>query len=613
MRPGHTVGSLQATANRHTIALGTSTPQSQPGILKQWYDWFAMNSLRFAVLLLAGMTLLSSLESLAQAPSAPVRIAVYEARARAILSEESVRFELPLDRPAGAAMRASAWILSPKGKRSGETAVDLRAGAGTVNIALPRPKDEAGKLVKELGWYRIGYRISAPGTPPLEGIVSVGAISPNLMELRLVRPGSILFGKPISLRVFAGNPVTREALRGVHLQGKLEVQLAGAVKGSKTTLVREAWTNGAGEAQLTYPGQKEVVHTASVTIVGTLKNANGGYAEASIDSDLTEENRVSIDTETDKPLHKPGETVHLRALAFIDGHPVPGAALTLTLEDPDDKELLAVPLVTNRFGIAAYDWKTSEQIAPGDYLAKFEDGDFEGGGQRGGIEIPIRRYDLPEFAVSATMDRGAYLEGETPIVRIHAGYLFGKPVAAGLVQVAHARDQAWNPETYRYEKTGDVGQSATLDANGDADLPLDVKADYKDFKGSENERFSDVDFRAIVTDASTGRSEPRKFTVRLTRGHVHAYINYLDGNDHEDDFILSTSHAEGGPISCKVSLDWIDDISKPVHAASATTNRYGLAKVHLRLPAHLPGESGVNTRFALRPGTPKAVSQSSMT
>jgi hypothetical protein len=522
--------------------------------------------------------------------------AVNEAKASAALAQDSIRFELPLIAPAIAGERAVAWLLSPEGKSSGETVVDLRAGALVARIDLPRPKDEHGAAVANIGWYRIAYRLEAAGRPVVHGVLAVGEIAPNLMELRLARPWTLTAGKPIRIRVYAGNPITRAPFSGVQLKATLELESnsSGEDKTSKRTIVREAVTDGSGEALITFPKKDAVIESVSVTVHGSLRSPDGGYAEASAHSDLAQDDRADLHIDTDKPLHKPGETVHLRALVFVYGQAAANKALSLTIEDPDGKTLLEVPLTTNRFGIGAYDWKTSAQLATGDYRAIFKANEAEDG-SLSNQTIPIQRYELPEFTVSAAMDRGYYLEGQTPVAHIHAGYLFGKPVAAGSVRVAHAGGQKWNSETRKYESTDEPGQTATLDANGDAEVRLDVKKESDELKDPQeyhsNGRFQDVEFRAIVTDPSTGRSEPLKFKVRLSRDPVHTYLRHLYGNKSEGDFVVTTSHADGGPVACKVTLDWLDDKGHPTHAASAVTSRYGLAKVHLSYPRYAGDES----------------------
>ncbi|MGD0860180.1 MAG: alpha-2-macroglobulin family protein [Terracidiphilus sp.] len=531
-------------------------------------------------------------------------IAVNELNAHAILAEGSIRFVLPLKAPSAAGGRAVAWLLSPEGAEWGKTSVALREGSRSAALTLPWPKDKLGHPASEIGWFRIAYRIEPGGAPVAHGVLSVGAIASNLLALRLARPEQLVSGKPLSVRVYAGNPITREPYRGVRLQGTLvldAVEMAGdskadAAKGklARQTLVRAATTGGTGEALLDFPIKAEPGQGSTLTVIGTLTGARGidsgipgvasAQAQATIEVNLETGNRTAIHVETDKPLHKPGEIVHLRALVFDDsGHAAANKALTLTIKDPDEKTLLEAPLTTNRFGIAAYDWKTAPQLATGDYQAEFEL-DNSGNGNSGGEIIRIQRYELPEFAVSVAMDRGFYLDEQTPVAHVHAGYLFGKPVAGGSVRLVRAETQNWNPKTGKYEESKEVEQSATLDANGDADLHLDVKKDFDDFKDQDYERFTDLRYRAIVTDATTGRSEPRNFSVRLTHYPVHIYLRELGGNDREGDYLVSTSYADGAPAACRVTLDWMDENSHPTRAGMATTDRYGLTRVHLRYP-----------------------------
>ena len=574
-----------------------------------------------------GLALLGGQFVAAQTAFKAEPIAVNEAKARAVLAEDSIRFNLPLNAPAGAGERAVAWLLSPEGAAGGETAIALGEGSRSAALTLPWPKDKLGHPATEIGWYRIAYQLEADGAPVAHGVLAVGAIASNLLALRLARPEQLVSGKPLSVRVYAGNPITREPYRGVRLQATLVLDAvdsdadtdsdadseAEAAKGkaAERTLVRAATTGATGEAFIDFPVKAEPGQGATLTVVGTLTGARGiesgvpgvasAQAQATIEVDLETGNRTVVQVETDKPLHKPGETVHLRALVFEDtGHAAASKALTLTIKDPENKTLLEAPLTTNRFGIAAYDWKTAPQLATGYYQAEFELNNSGRGGETGGGGeiISIQRYELPEFAVSAAMDRGFYLDGQTPVAHLHAGYLFGKPVAGGLVRVVRASEQEWNPKTGKYEEPKAVEQSGTLDANGDADLHLDVKEDFADFKDRDDERYQDVRYRAIVTDATTGRSEPRNFTVRLTHDPVHIYLRALGGNDREDDYLVLTSYADGAPAACKVTLDWMDENSHPTRAATAATNRYGLARVHLRFPS-LAGKTD-NSEYDVR-------------
>jgi hypothetical protein len=565
-----------------------------------------MKNRLLALGLSAGLALLACHGVLAQSAPKTQPIATNAPRPRAILAQNnSIRFELPLTRPAVAGERAVAWLLFPDGFAWGETSVALREGSRSASLTLPWPWDKQGIVTKDLGWYRIAYRLEVNGKPIAHDVFSIGAIATDLLGLRLAHPEKLAAGKPLSVRVFAGNPITREPYRGVRLQATLLLDAldSGADTDTETdkgkqTLLRTATTGLSGEALLNFPVKPAPGQTATLTVIGTttgwatgargsesgISKSASGHGQATIEVNLETSDRTAIHIETDKPLHKPGEIVHLRALVFgDDGHASANRALTLTIKDPEDKTLLEAPLTTNRFGIAAYDWKTTPQLATGEYKAEVET-DHSDSGNSSSETIRIQRYELPEFSVSVAMDHGYYLGGQTPVAHVHAGYLFGKPVAAGSVRLVRAEAQRWNPKTGKWEKPDEVEQTATLDANGDADLHLDVKRDFDDFRDSGYERFTDIRYRAIVTDSTTGRSEPRNFTVRLTHHPVHIYVRALGGNDREGDYMVSTSYADGEAVACKVTLDWMDEDSHPTRAATATTDRYGLAKVHLRYP-----------------------------
>ena len=541
----------------------------------------------FAGIILAGAALVE-----AQTAAGP--IAVDETRARAVLAGDSIHLQLPFVSPASRPGRASVWTLSPTGAASAETVVDFHQGARLLSVSLPWPTDVKGHKADEIGWYRVAYRIDSAGAGrAAKGVLSIGAIAPNLLTLRLALDEKPVTGKPLTVRVYAVNPVTGKAFHGVRVEASLVYDVDDAAKDAKPLppkIVRAATTGLEGEAALVLPIAGAPGDSATLTVTGTLVGENGAQSSASIDADIDIVDRSTVRVETDKMLHKPGETVHLRALVLDDvGRAAAGKSLKLTIRNSEQKDLLEESLTTNRFGIVSYDWKTGPQLAPGDYNAQLQLNDSIYYSGVGYMNLEIRRYDLPEFAVSAALDRGFYLEGQTPTVHLHAGYLFGKPVAAGTVRVVRAETSRWNPAAKKTVVLEKTEQTATLDENGDAEVKLDEADEFADFKSEDSDRYRDVQYRTYVTDASTGRAEPRSFTVRLTRYPVHIYLNRMGGNDREGDYIVSTAYADGEPAACKVTVDWMDGEPHAAHAATVSTSRYGLARVHLHYPMDGPG------------------------
>ena len=507
---------------------------------------------------------------------------VVESAARANVEKDAIRVTLPLDRAAGAGVHLTAWLISPKDVRTGEIGTEIERGTHEAILTLAWPKGMEETGVKNVGWYRIGYSVRVNDAETSHGILSVGAIAANLISVRLAYPRQIAQGEGVSARVMAMNPVTGKLLAGV----KVHATLLDDTDPKKVKHdAREATTARNGEAILTFDPMGEPDDELDLTVAGTLIGNAKALARDEVTAEIDVMDRTSVHVEMDKPLHKPGEIVHLRALVFHDnGRAAATEPVTLTIADPDNKKLVAAKLTTNRFGIVEYDWKTTEQAAVGDYETSFDLDNSTGNGSTRTQTVRIQRYELPEFSVSATPDRAFYLDGQTPQVKIHADYLFGKPVSAGSLRIVRAENATWNWKTGHYDQAAEVETKTNLDANGDATLPLKVADEFDDLKNSSWQRFRDVTYRAMVTDTTTGRTEPRNFAVRLTKETVHIYLNPVGSDDREGEYIVSTSHADGTPAACKITLDWMDAASRQSRIMAVTTNRYGLAKVTLQYP-----------------------------
>ena len=326
-------------------------------------------------------------EAIAAPP--PSQIAVNETAAQATLSGKTIDLNLPLSMPAAEHTRVAAWILSPTDVPSNTLSTNLATGAQSAHLIFSWPLDQHGNFVEEIGWYRIGYRIDVNDAAVANGILSIGAITPNLLELRLARPPKIKRGAPIGIRVFAGNPVTRKPFRGVRLKAALTFENdTDNGKLANKPIVQFGTTSASGEAIFNFPAATNPGESATLKVEGTLAGVRGAektaLAHSSLESELEASDQALFSDETDKPLHKPGEVVHLRTLVFDDSHhALANVPLTLKIKDPDNKTLLEEPLKTNRFGIAFYDWKTNAQLAPGDYDADFDgDGSVGGSGRR---------------------------------------------------------------------------------------------------------------------------------------------------------------------------------------------------------------------------------------
>jgi hypothetical protein len=464
---------------------------------------------------------------------------------------------------------------------------------------LPWPKDSKGRAVESVEWYRAVYQVDSGSQKQTRGILALGAISRNLFHLTLARPsGELIPGKPLAVQVFASNPVTQAPAAGVQIAATLELDLGNK---KHQALLRSAATNRSGEARLEISIPDILGVSATLKLRGTLRGAGGALATSTLESEFDALSRARILIQKDKPLYQPGQTVHLRVVVLDGrGHAAANSRLTLSISDRDNKKVLAEPLTTNRFGIASYDWTLSKQTETGKYGVTIEpavESPLDSGDQE---SILVERYDLPEFTVSALLDRAYFLVGQAPDLKIHAQYLFGKPVSGGFVRVVRDEDSHWNPKTRKMETNKDAGVRAVLDKDGNATLHPDIKGEFEDFADANYLRYRDLTYRAYVTDPTTGKTEPRKFSVRVSHQPIHIYLREMGGNDREGDFLVTTSYADGVPASCSVTLDAVEKGVAGGRIASVQTSHYGLGKVHLRYPEGADGQKRLDVRLTAR-------------
>lgn len=195
---------------------------------------------------------------------------VDESRATAALAGDLIEVRLPLAVPADQKVTAEAWILSPTGEKGAVVTEVVAPGTKAIQFSLPRPRDKKGKLVEDIEWYRVGYSIESPLAPFAHGILALGAITTNLFHFSLAGPsGNLTPGRPLAVRVFAGNPVTRSAVHGVQITAQLAIDLPGQKIPQK--IAQSAAVDDFGEALFTFPIPNVTGVSASLHLSGTLR------------------------------------------------------------------------------------------------------------------------------------------------------------------------------------------------------------------------------------------------------------------------------------------------------------------------------------------------------
>ena len=446
----------------------------------------------------------------------------------------------------------------------------------------------------ELGWYRLRYTFtpSASGSEaagPVRGVLQMGRLIADAFELRLTGAATVGFGAKYPLRVRVDNPSTGEPIAGVPIDFKLELN---DDDDDQPTARKKAFTDRSGYAVAEFDLPKapsdfegKVVATAT----------RGDFSEEeSIDIKFPDAVRLTLTT--DKPLYQPGQTVHMRVLAFgPDNRAFANVPIQVTLADDQGQTQFEDTFNTSKFGVAKADWEIPQKLELGDYSITAEVQSDRYSDQEAQSTIRISRYELPAYTVKVHPDRAYYLPGQNASVEVQADYLFGKPVERAKVKVVRQQNRHWDSEKQEWVADESQPLEGELGSDGKFTARVDLTGDFADFREYSYQRFEDVTLAAYVTDLSTKRTEQRRFKLRLSAQAIHLYLSTAETISEGAPFVLyvTSSYADGTPASVdgvveaarSYSIGSFDE--EPAEADRTPlgrfhTNHYGVGRVELQ-------------------------------
>jgi hypothetical protein len=449
---------------------------------------------------------------------------------------------LAVENGSGRALAAQVKLewLTPSGTALESTSRVEQLAPGTSTVAIPfrlPPRGGNNDI-----WDRLRYQLEAEGDQSA-GILPLARIAGHVFELRIAAPLVAGAGEGIRVPVYARHPISGQPVAGVTVRLRKQQQVTGAD----------------GLATLDYHVPEKGEDDARLTVRGIL-----GDFRQTVETNLTVNRQPYITISTDKPIYQPGQTLHVRALIFTPaGRALAGAPVSIRVLDPEGIRVFVAPAETSRFGVVSADWRVPENTRLGDYTVAIQGEKFVIDGTR---RVKISRYDLPEFTVTAKADRPYYLPGQDAWIEVKGEYLFGKHVASGHVRVVREVSREWNYREQKWEVEEAEVYQGEADTSGLFAVRVTLAKPQAELAKSEWKRYEDLGFTAYYRDSSSGRTEQRRFDVRISRDAIHIYL--LRG-------YLSTSYADGTPAACRVTING---------GAPVATNRYGVA----RLPEDIP-------------------------
>jgi hypothetical protein len=508
-----------------------------------------------------------------QKAGAVVSLAIENSRSSAL----SARIKLELIDPRDAVRATAMSEASVPPGASVSQAPLVKTGAGDY---------DAGEML----WYRLRYEIAAidpsgKESDTVSGLISLSEITPDIFRLLVSAPQDAGKEAKYTIRARTLHPLTGKPVPGVNLEAWMAYE-----EGDEDRELRSAgMTNSTGEALLEFklPGPLK----AENIDIKVAARRDGFLQEAEEEVSLLYPNQVLVST--DKPLYQPGQTLRVRILGLDrDRKAWANVEGTLKIRDPEGSYIFRAGFKTSRFGVASIDWPISDSARLGEYFIEAWLGEESPRNAPGGQPFKISRYDLPNFVVNAKPDRGYYLPGQNAEVEVRADYLFGQPVKRGRVRVVRETERRWNYREQKWETEEGEKYEGALDDDGRFIARIDLAEEHEDFEPGSYSRFRDLRYAAYLTDPTTGRTEQRRFDLRVTKEPIHVYLiergRASDGLPLQ--FYVSTFYADGLPAQCEVTISWTfsdedDDESKTKQVelerrlATVKTNRYGVAKV----------------------------------
>jgi hypothetical protein len=485
----------------------------------------------------------------------------------------------------------------------------LRPGANRVAAFMPVSNSARhGDDFKQLLWHRLRYEITPADTDhaapfansPHQGIISLSEITPDLFELDVAAADKAGAGHLYRVRVRATHPLTSRPVRGVEVTAEVVLDESGD-EGKSGALKLSGATGRDGYVTLDFnlPARIET-NEGEIKVSGRRGDV---VQTASDDIEINRTTRILLTS--DKPLYQPGQTLHLRALLLNHAtrRAVADAAATLKIVDPEGTTVFTAPLKTSRFGVASCDWPIPDNTRLGDYRINVAADDDNSDEHEAWQVVKISRYELPNFAVSATPDRGYYLPGESAQVEVRGDYLFGQPLKRGRVRVVRETERTWNYKEQKYDTKEGDRYEGELGTDGSFRVRLNLSQEHAALANNSWQRFNDLNYAAYVTDPTTNRTEQRRFRVRLSKEPIHIYVtqgNYRQAAGLPLAFYVSTSYADGTPASCELTLTHTQAGDGAMKMpAMIKTNSYGVAKV---VGSNLPARENesFNVQFTAR-------------
>ena len=272
----------------------------------------------------------------------------------------------------------------------------------------------------------------APLTPTAPPTGTVGPTptavpTPRLRVDPRIAPDSFVAVAPGALRAGYSEQVSVSLFQGPQpALGNVSVTLLqeGAVVGAVSARIE-----GVGNVTLDVPQVAPGAYELEVEVEGVPEKRR---------ADVEVEDGVLLLVETDKPVYKPGQTVHIR-LMTLDASLRPWSAdATIEVQDAKGIKVFKREVATDDYGMVLVDLPLSTEPNLGVWKLTALAGDRETQ-----LDVRVEEYVLPKYEVIVTTLRDWVLADEPIVGMVSSQYSFGKPVVGEAEIVASRYVGVW--------------------------------------------------------------------------------------------------------------------------------------------------------------------------
>jgi uncharacterized protein YfaS (alpha-2-macroglobulin family) len=308
---------------------------------------------------------------------------------------------------------------------------------------------------------------------------------------------------------------------------------------------------------------------------------------------------------TDRPVYRPGHTVHFKALLRTRetaGYALPSAkTVSVTVNDADQKPVYQKTLAISPTGSIHDEFTLAPTASLGSYNLQVKSGDSF----VTSADFEVQEYKKPEYEVRILPAKPRVVEGDSTQVTIDSRYYFGEPVSGAKVTYAFYRSQYYFPLWYdpdddSMEQQGDQGDQGDADDSGDqvAETEGQLDADGKltvtlPTKIAKNHTDYVYRVEARVTDQGQ-REITGKGWVVATYGSYVVHVTpdrYFYEPGSRGDFLVEARDYDNNPVRARLHVELLHwnfrdpDGPQTVSSSDVDTGAEGTAKVQMAIPS----------------------------